>query len=84
MVSDAGACEATLPDLTMIRVSTANGNDSSPSAVSPELCADDERAKSMLVLFVPPCRRSLPAPEPTGRVMLLASGRSRVPPPVAE
>ena len=37
----------------------------------------------MSVLFVPACSRFLPAPEPTGRLMDEASGRSRVPPPVA-
>ena len=37
MVRFAGACDATLPDLTMISVSTANGNDCRPSAVSPAL-----------------------------------------------
>src|SRR5262245_22573488 len=84
MVRFAGAWDATLPDLTMISVSTANGKDCRPSAVSPALCADDERAKSMRGSLVAPWSRFFPAPEPTGRLISAPEGIGSVPPPVAD
>ena len=54
----------------MPRVSRAKGKSLRPPETSVALSAEDDRAKETSGLLLPPKSSALPAPEPTGRVMV--------------